>query len=1156
MSAPFKMRFGGRRTLVEPLSVARHALEHTSRVISDSVAHRDGARFTHLVLDTYAELAGNNSDDGGLAPINSLRRFGPRTATHDLNAALHTMAAESPLANLARPNLRRYQHDAVADVWSGYQCGLDRALTVLPTGTGKTRTFNDTILEHLQEWWNDDCAAAMWRHDPFHLLSAVQMSPLLARLDTFLAPYTRPAEVLVFAHTDEILTQTIKRLRAVLGEKLVGQIGSGVREEGRLVTVATVQSYYNSTPWDISRVGLMILDEAHHYVPGGEFVRPLIDAGFLTEQGEIRYNYPRLLLGFTATPDRADGISLRATFGPHGLVHARDLTEFVGQRDEDTQALILLPPYGIELRLPGGVAATPIAEQVDALINLRRQRLQVATTTNGPRARRIAIYAASKDAAEKITADLNTRYGIHTADAVCAEVVLGDNFTPHERRKILERFGNANAEEPLNVVVFVGVGLEGMDIPGIEAVAIFREIQESRALCEQIIGRSLRPDPEHPEIHDAIIIDAGGNLARHQLGVPVREIYEGGEIRAVKKGKGNDGDIITDDDEKPPIEPISGPAIVRDLGLLLGHRPGANVSRVLRARVTPPQIHRIAYRLGISDDRLFNYYNGNQTCASLAEVEAIAQEISDTTGELASAWAWDKVAAMERDPAQQLPPELQREKPAAYRLAMELRWAVWRWHDGAITKLGNRKGAAARLHDDGIMPENNSGTSRFEQYEQIASQIATGGQSHATLEHPVRGLIETALRETYSWPRVNLGDHSISARTRAIAALRDAWLRQFAGPPPTEGDGALSGSSPLRNLAQGIWQMRNSGKLSAVEQRTKWIDYVIAADVLNKPSAMALVNAALREAYDWPEIDLTDETISAQRRAIAALRTAWLQQFAGEPFTQGRAGLSEQSPLRRIGAGQWQMRTVGNATASAQREIWLEAVVAAGVLEKPAALVLVNAAIREEYGWQETNFNEQLTSAQNLVIAALRTAWLQSFAGPPPQHGSVALSKTSPLHRLASGLWQMRSYSQWSAIEQRTAWMNAVVASKVLDEDAALVFVNAGIRDDYGWLEVDLNDQSVPVQDRVIAMLQTAWLQCFAGPPLTEGKGAILRGSPLRAIVNGAWPRYKGQNQQYFIIKLRDTILTELTRCGADLTLATPLLDAALEEIYGADWEN
>lgn len=110
----------------------------------------------------------------------------------------------------------------------------------------------------------------------------------------------RGQRTLFIVHTRELALQAIARAHMVLGLTResgdVGLYGSGKTEEGRVLTVALVQSLVSHIPPGLLTVGHVILDEAHH--------APAAQTAAVLRQLPARY-----LLGLTATPYRRDGLN-------------------------------------------------------------------------------------------------------------------------------------------------------------------------------------------------------------------------------------------------------------------------------------------------------------------------------------------------------------------------------------------------------------------------------------------------------------------------------------------------------------------------------------------------------------------------------------------------------------------------------------------------------------------------------------------------------------------------------------------------------------------------------------------------------------------------------------------------------------------------------
>ena len=186
--------------------------------------------------------------------------------------------------------LRPIQRDALQKIRDAFRGGCRRICVVAPTGFGKTVLFAEIVRSHFEK-----------------------------------VPHAR---ALVLVHRQELVVQTIAKLRAA-GLVHLGAIGGGADEDATApVQVATVQTLIGRTK--LPPASLLVIDEAHHHVAA--------------EWGKIADAYKEALaVGFTATPERQDGTPLGDLFD--GLVVAAQTKELM---DAGLQAaapnLVVGPP--------------------------------------------------------------------------------------------------------------------------------------------------------------------------------------------------------------------------------------------------------------------------------------------------------------------------------------------------------------------------------------------------------------------------------------------------------------------------------------------------------------------------------------------------------------------------------------------------------------------------------------------------------------------------------------------------------------------------------------------------------------------------------------------------------------------------------------------
>lgn len=321
----------------------------------------------------------------------------------------------SAAATFSDDDLRAYQRKAIECARDAYRKGARRILIVLPCGAGKT-----------------------------HVGSAMVRNAV-----------ARGLKVLWLAHRRELVKQAAARLEAF--GLTVGH--SGLRTSA-CVQVRTVQGIL--AKGEAPEADLIICDEAHHFVEGNDW-RRVIDA------------YPNaMVIGLTATPERADGKGLGGEGGFQALVVAAQVHELQAEG-------FLCKDIAIE-RAPRALKAGEIAQEpVDAYQRWASGELAV-------------VFAQHlKDAARMLEGFI--KRGIRAA------LVTGK--TPKdERARMLEQWQRGD----IRVVVNCNVLTEGFDFPELSCCIIARGCSSAGQLI-QMANRAFRP---HPSKSRAILIDLRG----------------------------------------------------------------------------------------------------------------------------------------------------------------------------------------------------------------------------------------------------------------------------------------------------------------------------------------------------------------------------------------------------------------------------------------------------------------------------------------------------------------------------------------------------------------------------------------------------------------------------------------------------------------------
>lgn len=354
--------------------------------------------------------------------------------------------------------LRDYQRKTIEALEREWNGGRSRLASVLPTGAGKTVVFS-----HLTNLYVTTNAGK---------------------------------RVVILAHTDELVDQAYKKLKAVAPHLRVGIVKAARNEVTAQVIVASVQTLRSKKRRaQIKNVGLIIVDECHH-AAAKTYVDVLTDFGAMT--GEAR------AAGFTATLSRGDNKSLADIW--EAVAYRRDIAFMIrskylinvrGKRIEvDDLDLKRVKKSG------GDFQASSLGE---ALEHSLAPEIVAKAYAEHAGDRSGILFAPTVSAAYTFAAELEN-VGIK------AETIHGDLPMP-ERRAIIERLNGGTTQVITNCMVLT----EGFDSPRVSCVVVARPTKVP-GLYQQMVGRGLRVDPTRPyEEQDCLILDVVGASQVHGL---------------------------------------------------------------------------------------------------------------------------------------------------------------------------------------------------------------------------------------------------------------------------------------------------------------------------------------------------------------------------------------------------------------------------------------------------------------------------------------------------------------------------------------------------------------------------------------------------------------------------------------------------------------
>ncbi len=300
----------------------------------------------------------------------------------------------------------------------------------------------------------------------------IQMATGLGKTVTF-ANIPRRGRTLILSHRDELVHQPLKYFACPAGVEMAAE-----RSHGEEVVSASVQTLIHRlgrfTPDDFDTI---IVDEAHH--SAAKSYRKILD-----------HFRPRLLLGFTATPNRADNVRLDDIY--EKILFRRDLR------------------WGIE----HGYLCDILCKRVQIGYDLTGIRIKMGDYAPGELEKAMdgtadAIAQAYREHA--VGATLIFAVSVHQCEEIAKRIpgaVVVTGQTP-DRSEIIRRFTNREIPCLVNCMVFT----EGTDIPLIETVIIARPTQ-SDGLYTQMVGRGLRLHPEKEKLTliDCVGVSGGASL--------------------------------------------------------------------------------------------------------------------------------------------------------------------------------------------------------------------------------------------------------------------------------------------------------------------------------------------------------------------------------------------------------------------------------------------------------------------------------------------------------------------------------------------------------------------------------------------------------------------------------------------------------------------
>ena len=315
----------------------------------------------------------------------------------------------------------------------------------------------------------------------------VQMATGLGKTVTF-ANIPRKGKMLILSHREELVKQPLKYFSCIKGVEMAGQHASPMDE----VVSASVQTMtHRLERFAPDEFDIIIVDESHH-------------AAAKTYRRILEYFSPRLLLGFTATPNRSDNARLDDVF--EDIIFQRDLK------------------WGIK----NGYLSDIYCRRINIGYDISQVKTSHGDYAPGELEKAMdgtadAIAQAYKDMAKGSTLifAVSVQHAHDIAEKIPGAVVVTGETK--NRAAIIEDFTTGHIPCIVNVMVFT----EGTDIPKVETVIIARPTQ-SDSLYTQMVGRGLRlyPGKDKLNLIDCVGVSGKASLctAPSLLGIDLKDV--------------------------------------------------------------------------------------------------------------------------------------------------------------------------------------------------------------------------------------------------------------------------------------------------------------------------------------------------------------------------------------------------------------------------------------------------------------------------------------------------------------------------------------------------------------------------------------------------------------------------------------------------------
>lgn len=295
--------------------------------------------------------------------------------------------------------------------------------------------------------YQEECLASIPARGSF----LIQMATGLGKTVTF-SRIPRQGRMLIISHREELVHQPAKYFDCPVGFERAEE-----RSNGEEVVSASVQSLVRRLDrFEPDAFDVIITDEAHHAVAP-------------TYRKIYEHFTPRLHLGFTATPNRDDGIGLSAIY--QDIIFEKDIKWGITNG-------YLSPIYCLRANIGFDLSRVAIRMgdyapgELDAAVNVKGANKAVAEAFAKYAEPPALIFCASVDHAYALAREIPGAVAVKGGE---------------ERGHIVDAFARGEIPAITNCMVFT----EGTDLPNVKTVIIVRPTKNI-SLYTQMVGRGTR----------------------------------------------------------------------------------------------------------------------------------------------------------------------------------------------------------------------------------------------------------------------------------------------------------------------------------------------------------------------------------------------------------------------------------------------------------------------------------------------------------------------------------------------------------------------------------------------------------------------------------------------------------------------------------------